>query len=75
MDWNAWLQDGDAIASAVVTLNLETLDIDQVDHASGIVSWRLSGGTVGQDYIVTCQVTTISGLVDERSVRYRVRDR
>jgi hypothetical protein len=75
MDWSAWLQQGDAIASIDVTVDLQGLEIDQEDHQSGIVIWRLQGGALGQDYIVTCQITTASGLVDERSVRYRVRER
>lgn len=75
MDWSGWLQEGDAIASCTVTVDRDTLLIDQVGHDDGIVSWRLRGGANGEDYILTCQITSTSGLIDERSVRYPVRQR
>jgi hypothetical protein len=75
MDWSAWLQDGDAIDTVDVFADRAGLTIDQENHGAGIVSWRISGGTLGADYIVTCRVITTSGLVDDRSVRYRVRER
>lgn len=75
MDWSAWLQQGDSIASRSVAADRDTLLIDQVDDSDAVVSWRLRSGNLGQDYTVTCQISTVSGLVDERSVRYRVRER
>ncbi len=75
MDWSDWLQDGDAIASVDVFADLTGLTIDQEDHAAGVVSWRLREGVLGRDYTVTCRITTTAGLVDDRSVRYRVRER
>jgi hypothetical protein len=75
MDWAVWLQDGDAIASFDVFVDRAGLEIDQEALSAGLVSWRLQGGLLGQDYIVTCRITTVSSLVDERSVRYRVRNR
>lgn len=75
MDWAVWLQDGDAITSVDVFADRAGIEIDQQALSAGLVSWRVSGGVLDEDYIVTCRVTTTSGLVDERSVRYRVRDR
>lgn len=75
MDWSGWLQDGDAIATVDVLVEPAGLTIDQEADAAGIVSWRMQGGEAGDDYIVTCRVTTTGGLVDDRSVRVPVRQR
>lgn len=75
MDWSGWLLPGDTIASRAVDADPDTLTIDQPDDSAGIVSWRVTGGEAGRDYSVTCQITTVAGLVDERTVRYRVRER
>ena len=75
MDWTSWLDEGETIASQTVVATPAGLTIAAVAQANGIVSWRVSGGTLGQDYIATCRVTTSIGRVDERSVRYRVGER
>lgn len=76
MDWSTWLDDGETIAGQPsVVASPAGLTISAVSQANGIVSWRVSGGTLGQDYIATCRITTSLGRIDERSVRYRVRDR
>lgn len=51
------------------------LTIAEVNAANGVVSWRVSGGTVGQEYIATCRITTSAGRVLELSVRYRIGNR
>lgn len=74
LDWSDWLGNGDSLASATVTADTG-LTVDQVTNAAGVVSYRLSGGTAGMNYIATCRVVTAFGLVDDRSVQYRVRER
>lgn len=75
MDWSAWLDEGETITAQTVVAVPVGLTIAAVAQANGIVSWRVSGGTLGQDYIATCRVNTSLGRVDERSVRYRVGER
>ncbi|WP_296717795.1 hypothetical protein [Erythrobacter sp.] len=75
MDWSGWLQEGDTITAREVFADIEGVTIDQVADAGGIVSWRIQGGEVGQDYIITCRITSSSGLLDDRSVRVPVRPR
>lgn len=75
MDWSACLRAGDSIASADVFATTPGLTIAQVTNAAGVVSWLLSGGASGVNYIVTCRITTDFGLSDDRSVQYRVRER
>lgn len=75
MDWSTWLGAGDSIATQDVFSDMPGLAVSQVAEAAGIVSYRLSGGTAGINYTVTCRVTTAFGLSDDRSVQYRVRER
>lgn len=74
ISWADWLGEGETIASQAVTAQAGIV-VDQVAQADGIVSYRISGGSAGVDYIVTCRITTSLGNIDERSVLYRVRER
>lgn len=73
VDWSAWLEAGETIATEAATS--EGLTIDQVSQADGVVTYRVAGGTANTDYTVTCSITTSTGRTDERSVFYRVRER
>ena len=75
MDWSDWLQEGDGISTQEVFADSDALIIDQVSEAAGVVSWRVQGGLDDGDYIVTCRITTNSGLLDDRSIRVPVRQR
>lgn len=76
MDWTEELDDGETITGQpTVTALPAGLTIAAVNAANGIVSWRVSGGTLGKDYIVTVGITTSAGRVLELSVRYRVGNR
>jgi len=84
-DWKAltngsgatnWLADGETITSyeVVVPVGL-TLDSHASINGATVVRAWLSGGVDGQDYRVTCRITTSAGRTDERSMRIRVRPR
>lgn len=76
MDWTDELDEGETISGQPSVVAVPAgLTIGGVNAANGIVSWRVSGGTAGQDYIVTCRITTSTGRVLELSVRYRVGNR
>ena len=74
IDWSPWLESGETITAQTVTAP-DGITTDQVTQADGVVSYRISGGTAGGDYKITCQITTSTGRVDQRSVLYRVRER
>lgn len=74
ISWADWLQEGETIVSRSVTPEVGMV-VDQVSDAAGAVSYRIQGGVAGKNYIVTCQITTSLGRVDERSVLYPVRER
>lgn len=75
-DWTGWLDAGETITGTpTVTSNDPALVVDQVSQADGVVSYRLSGGIAGAEYLVTCRINTSTGRRDDRSVRYRIGQR
>jgi hypothetical protein len=75
VDWSKWLAgDGDTIFAHEVTAPTG-ITVDSSTRTSTAVTFWLSGGTVGQQYIVTVQITTAAGRIDERSMFFNVRDR
>lgn len=75
MDWSAVLADGETITAEDVTCADDDITISGVTQASGIVRWRVAGGTSGSSYQVTVEITTSAGQVDQRTVSIPVRDR
>lgn len=84
-DWKAlthergssdWLASGETITSRTVTVDAGiTKDSDALtDSATSVTVW-LSGGTAGNDYRVTCRITTSSSRTDERTITIQARDR
>lgn len=79
LDWGAkWLPAGDTITAATWTvpegLTQETNPAPSITDGKITTVW-LSGGTAGQDYTVTCRVTTAQGRTDDRSLNIEVRNR
>ena len=48
-------------------LNPLVVGIISVDIINGIIYVRLKGGTVGVKYLVTCRITTDTGLIEDLS--------
>lgn len=75
-DWADWLADAaDTISSATVAVpdGLTADGAPTVGDAT--VTQRVSGGAVNDTYRMVCQITTVGGLVDERSIFLTVNDR
>lgn len=72
--WANWLDDGETIDTQSVVASTG-LTVNQVSEADGVVSYTVSGGDAGKNYIVTCQISTTAGRIDQRSILYRVRER
>jgi len=54
-----WLASGELITGATVTTTSGlTVDTYAIDSGAQQVTCRLSGGTAGQSYWVTCEITT-----------------
>lgn len=75
-DWTAWLADvGNTINSANVTVPDGLTAVGSAVVDDGVVTQRVSGGQAETRYTLVCQITTFSGLIDERSMRILVRNR
>jgi hypothetical protein len=79
-DWSARLADGEAITgqSGLVDDGNPPAGAPTVDNAlsdgSTVQVW-LSGGTLGEDYTITCRVTTDAGRTMDWSAVLQVRQR
>ena len=71
-----WLASGETITSHTVTVDSGlTKDSDSLtDDDTSVTVW-LSGGTVGEDYDMVCQIVTNLSRKDERTMTIRVRNR
>ena len=79
-DWTLWLDDVvDTITSQTVTTPTVSggIVIDESSIVGKTVVSYVSGGTVGQTYPVTCQITTAStpARVDERTIYIKLKER
>jgi len=75
IDWSDWL-DGDTISSmtyvADTGITVETARNTETDTVSTL--W-VSGGTVGNQYDIVCRVTTAAGRIDDRTVRFIIKEK
>lgn len=71
LDWSEWLATGDTIsASAWVVPTGLTLDSDS--NTTTKATAVLSGGDLGVTYIVTNRITTVNGLITDRSIEITI---
>ena len=81
MDWGPWLEEGDAIESAVWTVPAGLTKESQSETASedggpiDTTTVWLSGGTAGERYEVKCHIVTSGGREDERTAVLRCKQR
>jgi len=66
-NWTTWLQPGESIASAEVTVPSGITLSTPAAINGGIVTFWLSGGVLGQVYEISCEITTSQGRTDSRS--------
>ena len=72
-NWSEWLA-GDTLTNHAISVTTGITVADS-SRSSTAVTVRLSGGTAGSDYEVTCHVTTSSGEEDDRTFIVPVRAR
>lgn len=76
-DWSAWL-GADTIVVSVWSFSSNPGDAASLsmDDKTTTLTWvRISGGTLGQKYIVKNHITTASGLQEERLLAVTIRDK
>lgn len=75
-DWADWLADvDDTIASASVTVPAGLTAVGAHSNTTTAVTQRISGGELNDAYTVVCQITTVGGLIDERSIHLTIGNR
>jgi hypothetical protein len=87
LGWEDWLTGSDLLSTASWTipagltllsqsLNGSPLTVGDRTYAANTCALvRISGGTANVDYTCVCQITTVAGDIDERSIIVKVRDR
>lgn len=74
MNWADWLVGGATITAA--TFTVETgITKGAESNTTTTAKVRLSGGTVGGQYTITCQVTLSTGEICQRSFEISVEER
>jgi hypothetical protein len=71
IDWSDWLESSEHIQSAVWTAPVDlTVHDETIDATQKKATAFVKGGTVGQSYLLTCQVftTALPSRTDERSI-------
>jgi hypothetical protein len=71
--WSDWLAEvADTISSATVTVpdGLTAVGAPVVDDTT--VTQRVEGGSLDGVYRMVCQITTVGGLIDERSIYLKI---
>lgn len=71
-DLRSWLKPDETVEEFDVFSSDPALVVDQVRHEDGRIYYRVSGGVLGAEYIVTCRVKTSTGRRKDRGVRYRI---
>lgn len=73
-DWDPWLASGETISTSSWVAD-SGLTVDTSSATSTVATVWLSGGTAGQDYIVTNEIVTSASRTDNRSMLIKVRER
>lgn len=75
-DWSLWLADvDDSISTATVTVPDGLAAVGGPVVGETLVTQRVEGGTVDSAYTLVCQITTVGGLIDERSIDLTISER
>ncbi len=72
VDYEEWL-DGDTVSSVSWTIPAGLTQYASSNTTTAATLW-LTGGTHGQDHIITCQATTAGGRIKQRSFKIMVRN-
>ena len=73
LDWGKeWLVDGDTIATSTWDVPSGLNEGTHTNTTTETVAW-ISGGTLGQSYVITNTIVTANGRTDQRSILIRIR--
>jgi hypothetical protein len=72
-DFTDLLATGETIATEQIIAPVG-VTVGAITEVAGVVTARLSGGTLGVEYQVACRVTTSAGKTLDRTLRLFIRD-
>lgn len=76
LQWDEWLPTGDSIVASTWACDDPALVLEDSEIAGTITVIWISGGVLGQTYIVTNRITTFDGpRIDDRSLKIKIRSR
>ena len=74
-DWSTWLAiHGDTITASTWTVPAGISEGANQRDGTSVKIW-LSGGTVGESYVISCEIVTSDDRTDERSLTIMVEER
>lgn len=75
-DWTLWLAEiADTISSATVTVPAGLTAVGAPVVGDKAVTQRVEGGILDGAYTMVCQITTVGGLIGERSISLTISNR
>ena len=74
IDWTSWLELAESISSSTWIVPTGLTKVDEATATKTTTVW-LTGGTVGDKYLVTNRITTSQNRTDDRTIEIVVRDR
>lgn len=74
LDWSTYLNGADTISSASWSVSPSGPTIVSSSNTTTTTKARVSGGTAGAEYTLTCHVVLASGQEDDRSITIQVAD-
>jgi hypothetical protein len=73
-DFTDQLGSGETIVTKQILPPPDSVTAAAPTETGGIVTARISGGTLGADYLIPCRVTTSTGRTLDRALRLYIRD-
>jgi hypothetical protein len=74
VDWTTWMAAGDSLATVTWTVPSGITKVSDTTDGAKCIIW-LSGGTVGQNYTLTCSIVTTDGRTDSRQIVIKVKQK
>ena len=65
-DWSDWLASGETLTASTWTVPAGISEGANQRDDTSVLIW-LSGGTVGESYLISCKIVTSDSRTDERS--------
>ncbi|MDR5765061.1 hypothetical protein [Caballeronia sp. LZ028] len=70
-DWSAWLGDGETITDTSITPDAG-ITVNSSSIVGGVVAAWLSGGVLGEVYVIACTIITSAGRTETRRIQIAV---